>query len=285
MATLMHPEVTVSYRIKMLRSTIDRTVVHIAAVSIVRSAQNSQSIRLMLGDCLSDDTWEYVLCNKLLFGNYFLSEDAANRILSNLLTYLMKTSNNGLSLQNCLRDLLTVWSKKSTLNYTCLDQHIYTSKAIILAVKILHQNGGRINKTTSSTSDGKQIADDKSLTIEHVERLLFAGVPIHIESPDQRMLAIGMSVAESVLNVLNKDSAGKDESKFSFDYQTLKPESKHIADQLLNLHVVSESVVEFTESESAWNLFKMELDKDRSFLDVWWIIVQYTFHAFIVLFR
>ncbi|XP_050430490.1 uncharacterized protein LOC126839297 isoform X2 [Adelges cooleyi] len=109
------------------------------------------------------------------------------------------------------KKLVEVWSNRSAMLHTPIEQHYYLSKLIVF---------------------GAYCLSDMALNndfITNFEIKLFEGVPIHLESSEEKMRTIGMIVAETVIGFIkDKDNL----NQLNFEYDSLQEESKLIAKTL-----------------------------------------------------
>lgn len=179
---------------------LDGSCVNRIAHSVLASVANPLNVRLVLGDCVRNARWRYSLCDYMLLKSYY----GDDKVLVNLISYLRHYEDE---LSQVLENLLNVWSDKSALNRTPFEQHLYVSKAIVLATKVLSQGSG--------------------VPANIVQKRLFIGVPTHLEASEERIRAVGMIVAELVIECLNLEG-----SKITFEYDDLRKDSKHVIEQI-----------------------------------------------------
>lgn len=175
-----------------------------AAYLILQSCD--ASISNILGNCILQSSWRYVLCNKLPF----LTFNSNDNIIINLVKYLGNLEDKTI-LSNVLSDLLRVWSDKSSLNHAPYDQHLYITKLILLAVNYLLD----------------YIKSNSTLKAELKGRIL-RGVSIHLESTVENLRIIGMVTAESCVSMLGENN----DNVLEFDYTGIKPNQAEVLDEL-----------------------------------------------------
>ncbi|XP_065225982.1 telomere length regulation protein TEL2 homolog isoform X2 [Planococcus citri] len=185
-----------------LFASLEGSCVNKVAYCVLTQVKNLKNIS-MLGSCLTQNSrWRYCLCDYMLFKTFYVDE--SDKILINMISYLKKYPE---TLTEVIQDLLRVWSDKSALTRTSFEQHLYISKAIVLAAKAL--------------------SELQTLPTDIVQRKLFAGIPNHLEASDERMRAIGMIVAEVIIGRMNLPGG-----KITFEYDDLKKESVRVVDSL-----------------------------------------------------
>lgn len=185
-----------------LFSSLEGSCINKVAFSVLTEVNNPKNMSL-LGNCLTENArWKYCLCDYMIFKTYFTKE--ADKILTNLISYL-KTYPDALI--EVVQGLLSVWSDKSALTRTPFEQHLYISKALIVSVKALSQL--------------------QALPVDLIQRKLFSGVPNHLEATDERVRAVGMIVAELIIDQMNVPGG-----KITFEYDDLKKESIRVVELL-----------------------------------------------------
>lgn len=179
------------------------------AALAVLSVVNSASVEYFFGDSIiRNSKWKYCLCDVFFFKMVHKND----RVLKNLVSYLRSF---GDVLFEIFVDLLAVWSDRTWSTRTSFEQHLYVSKAVILCSESLFPAG--IEKSNGIA--------------EKIERKLFLGVPVHLESPEEKMRAVGMIVAEHVLGKVY----GNSRDTINFDYAGMLPSTKAIVEQLRTL--------------------------------------------------
>ncbi|XP_050430489.1 telomere length regulation protein TEL2 homolog isoform X1 [Adelges cooleyi] len=188
----------------------DRRAIDRLGLLLCCNLSTPRSLYTLLGDSVIDiPNWNYTLCKKLLF--LFYNED--NNIVINLMNYLklVQIHSNKNILCNIVLELVEVWSNRSAMLHTPIEQHYYLSKLIVF---------------------GAYCLSDMALNndfITNFEIKLFEGVPIHLESSEEKMRTIGMIVAETVIGFIkDKDNL----NQLNFEYDSLQEESKLIAKTL-----------------------------------------------------
>lgn len=176
-----------------------------AAVAIFSQASHP-SVSCLLSDVMRNPRWKYCICDWMFFKTYYERES----VVKNLVTYLK--SNSEEMLMSVFEDLLYVWSDRGSITLTPIEQRVYLSKAIVLCALSLDSSRMKAN--------------------EKIQRTLFMGVPVHLESTNEKLRAIGMIVAELVMARLNPNS----EHKIVFEYDGLRAESKAIVECLRTLN-------------------------------------------------
>lgn len=180
---------------RMLMMGLNRAAIENVASLAFGNEENKQRLLWVFGDVWKrSNDWTFVLTKKIPL----LSFSNDDRIIENLTFFL--AIEDVMIMQQILIEMLTVWSTKSHVNDTSFDQHFYVTKFIVLMTKYL--------------PNVKESA-------EKMRQLLFTGIKVHLESTDQKVKALGMISAETVLGILDKES--KDEEKLKFDYSEVDP--------------------------------------------------------------
>ena len=228
---------------------------------IFSACSKPSSVKNILGNIVfQKQIWRHVLCNKLLLMSYQNWEDS--KIVENLIGYLFllhleqsfnkstdsslmseKSVNNRI-LIDVLANLLTVWSDRSALNHTPLEQHIYITQAIILCLSYLTNPCG--------SSGGLSESDKRS-----IESKIYSGIPAHLESPHTNFRVVGMITAELVINDLRK-SDDKELPKLNFEYEDSPLEAKRIITALKKLHDRGQEVYQLDPKEDSFNNYLTE---------------------------
>ena len=176
--------------IRELIARLKRAAVQNVAQLAFGNEENKQRLLWMFGDVWKRSSdWTFMLTKKIPL----LSFSNDDRIIENLCYFLATEDVN--TMQQMLMEMLTVWSTKPHVNDTSFDQHFYVTKFIVLMTKYL--------------PNAKE-------STEKMKQLLFNGVRIHLESTDQKIKALGMITAETILGMF--DNELKDEDKLKFDY-------------------------------------------------------------------
>jgi len=211
-----------SYAI-VIRSTlseVNRRATDRLGYLFCRKLSNPTSLHNLMANAVIDmPNWKYTLCKKMIF--LFYHED--DNIVLNLMNYLylvQKESNSNV-LSDIVLELVQIWSDKSALIHTPFEQHYYLSKLIVVGTVCL----------SNITLDE---AFNRDLEIK-----LFEGVPIHLESSEEKVRTIGMIVAEIVIGVVKRHE--KDAPSLNFQYDGLQEESKLIVQTLKELNSVRDN--------------------------------------------
>lgn len=200
--------------IKSILSEVDRRAIDRLGYLFCCKLSSPSSLHNLIGNAIIDvPNWKYTLCKKMIF--LFYHDD--NNIALNLMNYLYlvqkETSEEILS--TIILELIKIWGDKSALTHTPYEQHYYLSKLIVIGV----------------TCISNLILDEEIK--KKIEIKLFEGVPIHLESSEEKVRTIGMIVAEIVIGLLkhNENKA----PNLIFHYDELQEESKLIVKTLNDL--------------------------------------------------
>lgn len=138
-----------------------------------------------------------------------------DNLVINLISYLAQFLNNNRILIELLMKLLDIWGNKSALNHTSVEQHKYITKLIIICVRKCKHHLNRNEK-------------------DNIQRLLFSGISVHLESTHIILRAMGMSVGEIFTNELSESD---DAPKLSFEYNNMPDEITNLVQSLKNLAI------------------------------------------------
>ncbi|XP_071965448.1 telomere length regulation protein TEL2 homolog [Antedon mediterranea] len=204
----------------------------------------------LLGDLvIESNTLQTLLVKKLLL----LRNYPEDLFLQNIFGYLAGSEKRRKLLSKTLKSLLETWSDGSSVKHTSYDQHLYISKAIVIAI-------GHHNKM--------EITANKDVYLN----LLMDSMKHHLQSPIPNMRHLGMMVAE----ILTKhvDDTGSHPLKFEYEdgvdtaaFKSLlhppKRPSKEETQRLLPKQpdVIKTSEKKNTEASSEINV-EEELDSD-----------------------
>lgn len=198
---------------EVYKSRINEIMMHQkrqAIASIVVPLLEHSNIKDIIADwAVSSEDWKYCLLTKIPLLSHFKS----NNVPLNLVRYLVgvsKDTNDIRLVYGLLTDLLDIWSNKTCMLRTSVDQHIYITKLCILIVAALSPN------------DINAYASD-------IKQKLFNGIPAHLEVLSATLRCIGMITAEIVLSLL--DSNAK-EGQLQFDYKGCSKDDLAIVESL-----------------------------------------------------
>lgn len=184
--------------VERMFASLEGNCLNRVALAVLSSVADARNMPLLLGRCIGNPRWRYCLCDYMLFKAYHQDD----RILVNLIWYLRNDDKLGVILEN----LLDVWGDKSALSKTPFEQHLYISKAIVLAVKALSQVS--------------------AVPTNEVQSRLLVGVPNHLEASEERIRAVGMIVVDLVFGFVNPGG------EIVFEYEELRKDSKYIVEQI-----------------------------------------------------
>ena len=193
--------------------SMERAAVEIFALMVLKNFDPTLfSIKNFLGrELVKNDNWKFVFCTKIPLLSCY--ED--DKLVNNLVVYLSAASDH--SLFTLLVNLVTVWSDKSALNHTSVEQHLYITKMIVVIMNSMKNIG---------------FSEHEARTIQEK---MYAGVSIHLESNIHEIRASGMKASEIVLNFLNSESDNQ-AAALKFDYSTLPEGSKSVVEKLQTLY-------------------------------------------------
>ncbi|CAH0395356.1 unnamed protein product [Bemisia tabaci] len=202
------------YVIHSLVKHLDRISIEPILISILQKVSNLTTlVQILPSSLLDSQNWTYVLMNKIPFMTYYSN----NQILTNYISFLGKNDKLNV-LNDLIVKLLKIWGDKSALNHTSFEQHLYVSKLILLGINFRY----RCNQSNESFR-------------KEIERQLLSAVPLHLDSSDEKIRAIGMVLSESVTGYFWKPTKDDSIKKLEFNYTTMKNESKAIVEELKTL--------------------------------------------------
>ncbi|CAH2058976.1 unnamed protein product, partial [Iphiclides podalirius] len=195
---------------RLNRQAIDNVALSLLKRCPIDYRQGEQAIRRVLGDSFDvNKDWSDVLGFRVPF---CVKPDRYKETatVENLIYYLSTTKNNATVLSDLALKLAGAWSDIKAANVSSLDELMYTSQLLVLAVKY---------RTVLALSKRA------SWPLIELKKVLFKGVSKHLEllSPEHR--AVGMATIEVVLKTVAKiDNANpKAAEQLSFDYEDMGP--------------------------------------------------------------
>ncbi|XP_075223818.1 clathrin interactor lqfR [Lycorma delicatula] len=227
---------------------LDSTSIEVAILYVLKHCTDSglAAVSLILSDDVIDsDSWFYVLVNKIPLMTYthdliclknlvyFLGEiqlKRGSKYIPSSFSSVAVNNNDGV-LNNLIIHLLTIWSDRSALLHSPVEQHLYISKIIVLSIALVKKNC--INYTTSHT-DFSFI----KLLVNDIKTKLFFGLPIHLESTSDIVRTIGMITAECIVKIINDlkvIDCGNEKEKciqLEFDYHDMKEDLLKIVNEI-----------------------------------------------------
>ncbi|XP_069678981.1 telomere length regulation protein TEL2 homolog isoform X1 [Periplaneta americana] len=244
---------------------LQHSAVEASARMVFTRCSSPLSVRKILGNVIhKSHSWTHVLCTKFLIMSYHDWQDSA--FIENLVGYLAYlhfenvckavSGSDGLSsnpntgiLGEIMANLLTVWGDKSAVNHTPLDQHVYITQALILAVLYLHKTKVVLKDQHGTSEHHKPLISNEK---ESIKNKIFLGVPIHLESPVESIRVIGMITAEIVTSALHADDDNPSQPKLQFEYADLSKEANQIMDALKKL-TPKEILIDMNEHDRNFN--------------------------------
>ncbi|CAG5020846.1 unnamed protein product [Parnassius apollo] len=171
---------------------------------------DDQPIRRIFGDNFdTNKNWNDVISFRIPF--YVKPKDYKDTTLVENLVYYISTSKNNTSvLSDLVLRLANLWSDVKANNVTNLDEHIYTSQLLVLAVKY------RAVLALKSHSPWKLI---------ELKKILFKGMSKHLDLLSQELRCVGMSTIEIIFKILSQidESDKKAVEQLHFDYNEMGP--------------------------------------------------------------
>lgn len=178
---------------------LNRTAIEPLAVILLQNSPRGVN-RVLHPDLINDENWRHVLCTKIPLLSYHDYKEP--ELINNLINYISEASQT--RLLHLLLDLLEIWSDKSAINHTSIEQHLYVTRFVI------------------STIRKSRLSDNDKIKV----RGKFVGVSAHLESPLETHRTIGMVVAEIVFGSLES------EPKLEFDWNEQTSEAKALKELL-----------------------------------------------------
>ncbi|XP_050079445.1 uncharacterized protein LOC126567257 [Anopheles maculipalpis] len=178
---------------------------------------------------IPNSSWSYVLLQKVPLYNYYPNNDTVIHELIYLVAQLPSVTleTNESALERLSQQLLVVWSSRTAIQRTSLDQHLFVTKLLLAAVTTTIQNDSRWSNGSSDT----------------YRRLLFDGLKAHLESPIKEVRCIGMITVEIIMWLIdekrdqfnNPDSEKEDENRLRFDYEGFDADTLTLIENLKNI--------------------------------------------------
>lgn len=209
---------------KLLCSLSKQAIESVSDVILRECHDMGCMVEHVLGNAvLESSDWRYILCTKIPFLKY--SDYLDVRILSALAQYLQVSLEFRPILKDLVKRLLSVWSDRSALFHTPLEQHVYVTQALVLFSQAFH------------TAARDEVS---SIPI----RNLLIGVQVHLESPVLEVRCIGMITAE----ILTKLMVAQSDTELKFDYTGLTRDCQTLIEVIKNLKIVT-NLCTFSESD------------------------------------
>lgn len=203
--------------IRSILSEVNRRAVDRLGYLFCRKLSNPTSLHNLIGNAVIDiPNWKYTLCKKMIFLFYHDDENIVSNLMNYL--YLVQKESTCNVLNDIVLELVQIWSDKSALIHTPFEQHYYLSKLIVIGVVCL-----------------SNITLDEAFK-KDVEIKIFEGVPVHLESSEEKVRTVGMIIAEIVISLVKCHE--KDAPSLNFEYDGLQEESKSIVQTLKELKSV-----------------------------------------------
>lgn len=204
MSSWCHERHLFNFLISDILSKLNQKCVERTASLILQT--NNIMVSDLLGNCILQPSWKYVLCRKIPFLIFHSCDD----IIINLVKYLGNLVDKSF-LCKTLTDLLRIWSDKSSLKHTSYEQHLYITKIILFSLRCL----------TDYINKNPELKSELKIHILH-------GVPVHLESTAENVRVIGMVTGEMFMSLIEKDS----NNQLKFDYSDMKSGSVELANKL-----------------------------------------------------
>ncbi|XP_057335809.1 telomere length regulation protein TEL2 homolog [Microplitis mediator] len=168
---------------------LERSSVEAVATLLLKRISNPSNVELILGNLLVNDHWRHVLTVKIPLLSYHDSD----KLIKNIVYYLSSVGDKNLLVDLVIK-MINIWGDKSFLNHSSSDHHEFMSKFIVVSVFRLK------NQLTNSQK-------------EQIQRLIFDGTPVHLQSMQPEIRTMGMITGELVVDILSADAP-----KLKYDY-------------------------------------------------------------------
>lgn len=191
--------------VRDIMKSLQRNAIEVVAKEAFGSETKKVRLLKMFGTVWQESIeWKFVLCKKIPLFNY-----SNNDLLIDNLVFFLAHEDAKL-MEELLMELLMIWNTKAHVFETPFEQHFYLTKFIVLIVNYVTNIKGHA---------------------EEIRKNLFSGVQMHLESSDEKLRALGMITAETVIKIIDGDSV-KEEEKLKFDYDAL---SEKIQNQIVKV--------------------------------------------------
>ncbi|KAL0276925.1 UNVERIFIED_CONTAM: hypothetical protein PYX00_004385 [Menopon gallinae] len=214
-------------------SHLNRAALEALSKVVLDVCRGPKSVHRILADIpQTNPDLRHILCTKIPLMT-FMDTKKHPKFLKNLVGYLNIVSKSLVT--ELLKKTLQIWSNKSSINQTPTVQHEYITEIIILCGKI---------------ASDKMNREDKDV----IRRLIFDGVPIHLESCDEEVRAIGMVTAEALVPYFLETTP---ESALKFDYEQFSESTRAMVDYLRDLEVTEEEEIDVDGCEKLLSLLTL----------------------------
>lgn len=190
--------------VRDIMKCLQRNAIEIVAVEAFSNEMRKQCLLKMFGGIFkSSIEWKFVLTKKLPLLTY-INDDL---LIDNLVFFIAHEDIN--LMDDLLMEMLAIWSTKTHISDTPFEQHFYVTKFIVLMVAYL--------------PNLKERATD-------IRKKLFNGVQMHFSSSDDKLRALGMITAETIIGLL--DDSEKEDDKLKFEYDSI---DKKISNEIVDV--------------------------------------------------
>lgn len=169
---------------------LQRNAIETVAIEALKSCKKKCLLKMLSKVMENSTEWKFLLTKKIPLSMYF-----QNDLLIENLVFLIAQEDIKL-MKELLMEMLMIWSTKAHIFNTSFEQHFYVTKFIVLIVNYLpnlKENGAEIRKH------------------------LFNGVQLHFNSSNEKLRALGMITAETVIGILHSNEKEENELKFEYD--------------------------------------------------------------------
>ncbi|XP_045486999.1 telomere length regulation protein TEL2 homolog isoform X1 [Pieris rapae] len=193
---------------RLHRRAIDKLVFYLFKRCPIYYKNDEQPIKTLLGDNIdSSKDWNEILLYKMPY-NIHLKDYKDTAIQENLLYYVATSKNSKDILSSLILNLAKVWSDVRSKNVTDVNQHMYTSVLLLLAIKY-------------RAILWKQNPDDWDLL--QIKTILIRGMSKHLDVITQEYRCIGMATIELIFKILSEVDSKDREAvhQLKFDYNSM----------------------------------------------------------------
>lgn len=189
--------------IQQIMKFLQRNAIEVVAIESFRNELKKIRLVKMFGKMWKSSTeWKFVLLKKMPFFN----SSNSDLLISNLV-YFLEHEDSKL-MNELLIEMLMIWNTKTHLVTTSFEQHFNITKLIVLMIAY------------SSSIKEKT---------EEVRKMLFTGLEIHLESSDDKLRALGMITAETIIDIID---IGDNSVSLKFSYDSF---NEKIKTELINV--------------------------------------------------
>lgn len=194
-------------------SNLNKSGAQSISFHILCMSKSPKNVHNVLNDIVTKvPEYKHIFVSKFPLLNYF-DDVRYPEFVTNLIGYLFLASKK--LLYDLVIQVIKVWSNKVAVHNTPSAQHYYLTKLIITGGLFL---------------EGVCSSDEK----DEIRKLLFTGVPVHLESCDEEIRGLGMMTAEILIP---KFMNVKAETELKFTYDIFNSHTQKLISNLRNIDV------------------------------------------------